>query len=605
MKNKGFVFVETIVVIVILSLGLVMVYQSFVNVLSNNKRRASYNDIAYIYRTYYIEEFLTNLNLEDYIDYYLGPEVKDGDKYVHGGKKLQVFSCNNPILYNIDANITEKNVPDFAATAEGNKKSFCEQLVSQLKVKNIYITNYNVNDIKKCTTRAGKLSSDNSCNMSFESNRIKYDALNQMTPSMIYYLRTLNGTEDNTYRLIIEYEEEEIDADKTITKVKKNGELKCPSAYQENPADGVCYKKVSKRYYSNVALVKKDSASALINKILGLGTSDLEYDGSDKYGDYRTSDNNLRYVSTDTDPKNYIYFNCTTTVADKMNDTTCEKWRIIGVFNNVEDDKYNKASRVKIIRDEPFGDEPSGGYAWDTSKIEINNGSGYNQWGEATYEDGTQYKGADLMRELNNDYLGNITVAKNGKWFNSSGGEQETDMPDPKYFINETYEKMIQPVNWSVGATPSNQYYTQIPLGSMYSHERSINLGYEYNGTGTPKDTLNRNTSWVGKVALPYLSDYVYAISSDKILNCLGNNSTLSVFAKCDPSWMNANTNRKWVLTPYGRTDDNSLGFTISNSISPTTITEDDLVYPTLYLKNDVRVIGGDGSKETPYKIKR
>ena len=589
MKNKGFVFVETIVVIVILSLGLVMVYQSFVNVLSNNKRRASYNDIAYIYRTYYIEDFLTTLNLEDYIDYYLGPEVRDGNKYVHGGKKLQVFSCNNPILYNIDANISVKDVPNFANTTEGTKLSFCEQLQSTFKVKNIYITNYNVNDIKKCTTRAGKLSSDSSCDMSVESNRIKFDALNQMTPSMVYYLRTLNGVEDNTYRLIVEYEEEVVDADKTITKVKRNGVLKCPSAYQE--VGGVCQKKVTKRYYSNVALVKKDSSSALITKILGLGTPDLEYDGTEKYGDYKTNDNNLRYVGTN--PKNYIYFNCSTTVADQMNDSTCEKWRIIGVFNNVEDDRFNKDSRVKIIKDSSIGY-----YSWDTSGASFNGGSGYNQWGEATYLDGNQYEGADLMRELNTDYLGNITVGNNSKWYSSTYDEKNTNMPSK--VINETYEKMIQPVNWSVGATPSNQTYAQIYLGSMYNHERSINLGYEYNGSGVRKDTLNRNTSWVGKVALPYLSDYGFATGN---INCLA--STLSFFSKCPSSWMNSDTHLKWILTPYGRVDLNNMAFAVSNGINPESVTEDDMVYPTLYLKNDVRVIGGDGSAQFPYKIKR
>lgn len=589
MKNKGFVFVETIVVIVILSLGLVMVYQSFVNVLSNNKRRASYNDIAYIYRTYYIEDFLTNLNLEDYIDYYLGPEVRDGDKYVHGGKKIQVFSCNNPILYNIDANVSVKDVPNFENTAEAKKLSFCEQLRSTLKVKNIYITNYNVNDIKRCTTRGGKLSSDNSCNMSLESNRIKYDALNQLSPSMVYYLRTLNGTEDNTYRLIVEYEEDVIDADKTITKIKRNGTLKCPSSYQE--VGGICQKKVTKRYYSNVALVKKDSSSALVTKILGLGTSDLLYDGADTYGDYRTSDNNLRYVGTN--PNNYIYFNCSTTVADQMNDSTCEKWRIVGVFNNVEDDKFNKDSRVKIIKDSPLGS-----YSWDTSSASVNGGNGYNQWGEATFADGSQYDGADLMSELNNDYLGSTTVGTDGKWFN--GARNTKSALKPSSVINETYEKMIQPVNWSVGATPSNQNYTAINLGAMYNHERSINLGYEYNGSGVRKDTLNRNTSWVGKVALPYLSDYGYATAN---INCIA--GTLSFFAKCPSSWINANTSSKWVLTPYGRVDSNINGLSIGSSISPTTITESRLVYPTLYLKNDVRVIGGDGTAQYPYKIKR
>ena len=258
MKNKGFVFVETIVVIVVLSLGLVMVYQSFSNVLSNNKRRASYNDIAYIYRTYYIEDFISSLNIEGYIDYYMGDVVTtDSGKYIHGGKRIQAFDCNNPILYNIDINVQSADLPRNLSPTEQSRLAFCEKIMNTYKVKNVYITQYNVNDLKKCTTRAGKTATTGECNMSKEENKVKYDALNTMSPSMIYYLRTLNGTEDNTYRIIVEYEEEVIDTDSSITKIKtkKSSTAHCPNGYVEN--GDKCQKTVKKKYYSNVALIKK------------------------------------------------------------------------------------------------------------------------------------------------------------------------------------------------------------------------------------------------------------------------------------------------------------------------------------------------------------
>ncbi len=248
MKSKGFVFIETIVVIVILSIGLIMVYQSFTNVITNSKRRASYNDVDYVYRTYYIEEFITSLNIDGFINNFL---VKEG-------KKIQTFYCANPILYNIDINLNDTGVSGLVnqmTGAEKNKYQFCENILNKFKVKNIYITNYNVNDLKQCTTRGGKLANSAACNMNNAANREKFDALTSFSPSMIYYLRTLNGTLANRYRLIVEYEENFIDADSTINKVMRYGSLVCPNTYTN--VGGVCQKTIKKRYYANVALIKK------------------------------------------------------------------------------------------------------------------------------------------------------------------------------------------------------------------------------------------------------------------------------------------------------------------------------------------------------------
>ena len=270
MKSKGFVFIETIVVIVILSLGLVMVYEAFATVLANNKRRATYNDVAYLYRTYYIEDFISSLNIEDYIDYYLGDVVTvDGTptgKVVHGGKKIQVFDCHNPILYNIDINVQSSVLPTTLSDTEQKKLLFCEKIMRDYKVRTVYITHYNVSDLKRCTTRAGKTSNSGECKMSDANNKLKYDALNTMSPSMIYYLRTLTGTDPDTYRVIVEFEEKVLDSDSTITKIKasKSDTPHCPNGYKDaivkdknGNNQSVCQREVTKRYYSNVALIKK------------------------------------------------------------------------------------------------------------------------------------------------------------------------------------------------------------------------------------------------------------------------------------------------------------------------------------------------------------
>ena len=200
-------------------------------------------------------------------------------------------------------------------------------------------------------------------------------------------------------------------------------------------------------------------ATTIVNNKL-IGATDLEYD--------YTEDNNLRYIGAT--PNNYIYFNCSTTNADEMNDETCEKWRIIGVMNNTEDENGNKESRVKIMRNESLGK-----YSWDSSDSAINGGGGISQWGESTYEDGTSYEGADLMRELNTDYLGNVTVGTDGKWFNQNGNQKYSDCsygtcymdPTMPASLNQSSVDMIQKVKWYLGSPLLKDGEYQEPTGYL------------------------------------------------------------------------------------------------------------------------------------------
>ena len=64
MKKNGFVFIETIVTVVVLSASLLIVYNSYSTSLHNEKERLYYDDIAYVYRANYIRNFLQeNSNL--------------------------------------------------------------------------------------------------------------------------------------------------------------------------------------------------------------------------------------------------------------------------------------------------------------------------------------------------------------------------------------------------------------------------------------------------------------------------------------------------------------------------------------------------------------
>ena len=62
MKNKkGFVFVETVMVIAIVLAGLLAIYISYSNMVRNERRRVRYDEPAFIYRTYAVGQFLLSL----------------------------------------------------------------------------------------------------------------------------------------------------------------------------------------------------------------------------------------------------------------------------------------------------------------------------------------------------------------------------------------------------------------------------------------------------------------------------------------------------------------------------------------------------------------
>lgn len=271
MKQKGFVFVETIIIIVILTLGFMTIYISFSSILTNNKRKATFNDIEYIYRTYYIQDFLTTLNIEEWTNYYLGPKVTDASgAYISGGKKIQEFSCLNNNLYKINGNVSSSDSLGTLTPDESNRKSFCETLISVMGVKHIYITKYNVNDLKFNTTYGGKIANGSVCAKTNMATYLEYQDLCTMSTNMIYYLRTLTGKDDDAYRIIVEYEEKITDSDSTVTmltKAKVNGSCptnytevdgvckRCPDGYKEK--SGICEREIKRNYYSNVKMVMK------------------------------------------------------------------------------------------------------------------------------------------------------------------------------------------------------------------------------------------------------------------------------------------------------------------------------------------------------------
>ena len=292
---------------------------------------------------------------------------------------------------------------------------------------------------------------------------------------------------------------------------------------------------------------------------------------NDKLGGTTTSldGGNIRYYGAN--PNNYIYFNC----SDYSNQTssTCETWRIIGVFNG----------KVKLIRGSQIGK-----YSWDSSVINVNYGWGFNDWSQA-----------DLMKLLNSGYdsesVGGSLYwnAQSGTCF--SGRDNATVDCDftSTGIKNDETRNMIAETTYNLGGWNTFTVYPN----EIYEYERGTTV---YTG---------RLPTWTGKIALAYPSDYGYAADLNQCVNkqlnkyndstCTSNNWMKSIIT-------NNGSNHGWLLTTNS---DSSTDARYVNSLGSATSSYGSAfaygVVPVLYLNSDISIVGGTGTSNNPYQISK
>ena len=286
-------------------------------------------------------------------------------------------------------------------------------------------------------------------------------------------------------------------------------------------------------------------------------------DTSDELVDDETEDHNIRY--TGANPNNYVSFNN-------------ELWRIIGVFNNIDNGSGTKETRIKLIRDESIGE-----YSWDNKRSgtgSSTSSSESNDWTDST-----------LKEVLNNGPYWNRTSGDC-----PSGREGATTSCDfSTNGLTEEAKTMISDAIWNLGGSSTSN---DVTASMFYERERGTTV---YSG---------RPTTWTGKIGLMYPSDYGYATSGGSATNretCLNkelhswNSSSESDCKNND--WLYDSSNIQWTLTPFASYsndvfDVNSYGFVyyysayISYGVSP-----------ALYLNSNVKISGGSGTEESPYTL--
>ena len=269
-----------------------------------------------------------------------------------------------------------------------------------------------------------------------------------------------------------------------------------------------------------------------------------------------TSDELTDYRYIGANPNNYVYFNCT----DASDTSTCEVWRIIGVFT-VEDKDGNKVQRIKLIRNATIGN-----LAWNSTQV---NSAYVNEW-----------VGGSLQILLNS-----------GDYYTRSGSYASNGLTSSaKSMINEKAKYYLGGYGQQDNLSGS----------TYYSFERGTTV---YSG---------RSTSVIQEVGLMYPSDYVYMYSNGvdnicytDIYDCDG--STPSSGWIYNTNTAEGSTSKRTVWTVSPNSDNSYYAFLVDSSgyVSSTYVYNTYGVRPVVYLNSDITIDPnqGDGSENNPYRL--
>ena len=181
----------------------------------------------------------------------------------------------------------------------------------------------------------------------------------------------------------------------------------------------------------------------------------------------------------------------------------------------------------------------------------------------------------------------------NYEWDDSSN---EWSTATLNIYLNGTYlpsltseaQNMIGDVLWNLGGSSE---YEGLYANDYYTFERGTTV---YSG---------RSTTWTGKIALMYPSDYMYAGDLSK---CSSDGySWDGDTTNCrDTSWLKNTSTAQWTITPSA--SNSSIVFNVRNAgyvNDGNDVSGANASRPVLFLKSDVQITGGDGSQNNPFTL--
>lgn len=359
---------------------------------------------------------------------------------------------------------------------------------------------------------------------------------------------------------------------------------------------GLLTTNLSKRTKCNVYFKKY----FITDKITELAQSDTVNFASD------APDNNIRYIGANLD--NYVYFNCSD--YSNQSDSTCEKWRIIGLFNNITKSDGTKENLIKIIRDYGYDF-----MFWDYKKQGVGSST--------TNEGSNDWSDSQLMMMLNpvdylksgytnsNDiisYNNQELYSKMGSYYNGTKGCRPAEIAKGGTFNcteidfttnglkNDNTRNAIENVVWNLGGSST---YNDVTASMFYERERGTTV------------YSNRPTNWTGKIGLMYPSDYGYATSGGQTRDratCLAKELyhwDSSSESDCkNNDYLFKSSYNQWTLAPRSSRTDDVFGVGSGGDVSYNGAWDNHGVRPALFLKSSISISGGTGSSTEPYQLK-
>lgn len=341
-----------------------------------------------------------------------------------------------------------------------------------------------------------------------------------------------------------------------------------------------------------VPLIEKSTVLATYIKDLYENATDKkEYDMKNTYGyEYSSSVNlrddrlggtiatggNIRYSGSN--PNNYVYFNC----SDYSNQSlsTCEVWRIVGVFDN----------KVKLVRSTSIGE-----YSWTS-----NSGTTINKWDPDL---SNNYTGAAIMNLMNPGYeslsINNSLYWNSGSGNCYNGSAAVTTACDftSTGLKNDTTRNLISTEKYYLYSPWTGELYAD----ELYVQERGTSPGSQYDGSGD-SPPMPRNGYWEGKIGLLYPSDHAYGATPGSCQLPLYN--WPSPCLRSD--WLAYETEERF-LTPSFRQSNawfaRKIG-TIEGHVGSGDAAEAKNIRPVLFLYANQEFKAGDGTPSNPIQLK-
>ena len=374
----------------------------------------------------------------------------------------------------------------------------------------------------------------------------------------------------------------------------------------DNDEWGINIRNATKKIKCSVFFIVKPVS--VTEKITTLATTDTTNFATDD------PDNNIRYIGAN--PNNYVYFNCSD--YNNQSDSTCEKWRIIGVFKNMTKSDGTKADLVKIVKDERLG---NASFSWDYKKNGVGTSTtdyGSNDWTDSQLmmmlnpTDYLKY-GYTVDNNIVKDSKGQAIYQNMGSYYNGTSGCKPAAIASGADFIctsidftstglkNDLTRNAIESVVWNLGGTADYQSSSNGLASHFYGYERGTTV---YSG---------RPTTWTGKIGLMYPSDYGYATSGGSTTDraaCLAKemyNWDGSGVSDCkNNDYLYKSSYYQWTLAPRSSFANyvffvSTLGY-VSNNVA---YYDSGSVRPVAFLKSNISITDvGTGTAESPFQLK-